>query len=407
MAAADAEQATAAALPDAADARRIIVVGAGKAAAAMARGAERGYDMDPRLEGIVITRYGHALPTRVIEVIEAGHPVPDAAGAAGTERIVELVEGAGPDDLVLCLISGGGSASLSAPLGIDAGAMARLTESLLVSGATIAEFNAVRKHLSRVKGGRLALAAAPARVVTLVVSDVVGDDPSDVASGPTAADPTTFADAIGVLERYGIDDQGVRDVLERGLRGELPETPKPGDPRLAGQVLRVIASNQRSLEAAAAVVEAHGYAPHVLSSTFDGDAAELARVHAAIVRQVLEHGQPFARPCALLSGGETTVTVRGDGRGGRNGEFALALAAALPAGAPVWLLAADSDGIDGSETNAGVVLGPELLAAVDRREAAEALARNDSFGFFTRHGGLFTTGPTRTNVNDIRILLIP
>ena len=323
-----------------------------------------------------------------------------------TERILRLVESAGEDDRVLCLISGGGSALLSAPDGLSLPELARLTQALLRSGADIGEMNAVRKHLSRVKGGRLALAAAPAPVLALLVSDVVGDDPSVIASGPTAADGSRFADALEVLERYHIDHSAARSLLEAGARGEREETPDAGDPRLEGVANVVIASAQTALDAAARALQRRGWDAHVLSGSVTGEARVVAGVHAALVRQVLAHGQPFERPCALLSGGETTVTVVGEGRGGRNGEFALALALELPDAAPVWWLAADSDGIDGSEDNAGALLGPDQRARLQRRDARDALRRNDSYAVLRDLGALFVTGPTRTNVNDLRVVLI-
>lgn len=386
---------------------RIVVVGAGKAAAAMARAVEAHYPESTPLGGLVVTRYGHALPTRRIEVREAGHPVPDAAAVEATGEVLGLLERAGEDDLVLCLVSGGGSALLSAPDGLSLAALAQLTGELLRSGADIQEMNCVRKHLSRVKGGRLAIAAAPAPVVALLVSDVVGDDPAVIASGPTVADPSRYQDALAVLDRYHLEAPDARAALEAGARGEREETPKPGDPRLARVSTVVVASGQTALDGAAAELEARGWAVHVLSAFVTGEAREAARFHAALARQVLTRGQPFARPCALLSGGETTVTVRGEGRGGRNGEFALACALALPDDAPVWLMAADTDGIDGSESNAGVLLGPSEIAGCRRRGGAAALARNDSYALLERVGGLLVSGPTRTNVNDLRVLLLP
>ncbi|HKI57075.1 MAG TPA: DUF4147 domain-containing protein [Trueperaceae bacterium] len=385
---------------------RIIVVGAGKAAAAMARAVEAYYPEDISLEGMVVTRYGHAVPTRRIAVREAGHPVPDAAGVAAGEAVLRLLDGAGENDVVLCLISGGGSALLSAPDGVSLDALAELTRELLRSGADIHEMNCVRKHLSRVKGGRLALAAAPAPVLALLVSDVVGDDPAVIASGPTAADPSRYGDALAVLDRYRLRAPAARAVLEAGARGQREETPEPGDPRLERVRNVVVASAQTALEAAAAGLEARGWPAHVLSSSVTGEARQVAGVHAALARQVLAYGQPFGRPCALLSGGETTVTVRGDGRGGRNGEFALACALALPEGARAWVLAADTDGIDGSEDNAGALLGPGEIGAC-RQGGAEALSRNDSYTLLERVGGLLVTGPTRTNVNDLRVVLLP
>ncbi|MEJ2292524.1 MAG: glycerate kinase [Deinococcales bacterium] len=385
---------------------RLLVVGAGKAAAAMAQAVERHYPDTVALEGLVVTRYGHGLPTRRIEVVEASHPVPDEAGIRAAERVLALLGDAREDDLVLCLLSGGGSSLLSAPDGLPLRDVADLTERLLRSGADITEMNAVRKHLSRVKGGRLALAAAPAPVLSLIVSDVVGDDPAVIASGPTAADPTTYDDALAVLARYGVDHEGARTLLQAGAEGRHEETPKPGDPRLARVSNLVVASGQTALEAAAALLRDRGWDARILSASMVGEARVVAAVHGAIARQVLERGQPFEPPCALLSGGETTVTVRGDGRGGRNGEFALALALELPPEASAWLLAADTDGIDGSEDNAGALLTPEQRRHLDRGAAAEALRRNDSYGALEAVAGLFVTGPTRTNVNDLRVLLI-
>lgn len=405
VAAADPAAAVPAHLPPAPEGR-LVVVGAGKAAAAMARAVEDHYPAGTRLEGVVLTRYGHGLPTRRIDVVEAAHPVPDEAGLRGTERILELVRGAGAGDLVLCLLSGGGSALLSAPDGLSLDELVATNQALLRSGADIAEMNAVRKHLSRVKGGRLALAAAPAAVHGLIVSDVVGDDPAVIASGPTSPDASTFSEAVQVLERYGIDRPAARSVLEEGVRGEREETPKPGDPRLRAVVNRVIASNQQALEGAAAALERSGWRTHLLSATITGEARVVGSVHAAIANQILLHGQPFARPCALLSGGEATVTVRGNGRGGRNGEFALSVALGLPRDAAVWLLAADTDGIDGSEDNAGALLGPDQLARLDPRNVAASLSRNDSYTALSAVEGLLLTGPTRTNVNDLRIVLI-
>lgn len=384
---------------------RLVVVGAGKAAAAMAAAVEEHYGPD-RVEGLVITRYGHGRPTRAIEVVEAAHPVPDEAGLRATERVLATLEGLGEDDLALCLLSGGGSSLLVAPDGIDLEVKAALTRALLRSGAGIAEMNAVRKHLSRVKGGRLAAASAPARLVALVVSDVVGDDLSAIASGPTVPDPTTFRDALAVLEAYRVEAPAARAALEAGTRGERPETPKPGDARLARATTRLVATNQGALEAAAARLRAAGLPAHLLASAVTGEAREAARVHAAIVRQVRERAQPFAAPCALLSGGETTVTVRGGGRGGRNSEFALGFALELGDLAGVHLLAADTDGIDGSEDNAGAFVGPDLFDRLPRPRARAHLADNDAHGAFAAADALFVTGPTGTNVNDLRIALV-
>lgn len=383
---------------------RLVVVGAGKAAAAMAQAVERHYREVP-LEGLVVTRYGHGAATERIRVVEAAHPVPDEAGLQATEAILGLAEGLSEDDLLLCLISGGGSALLVAPHGVTLADKVALTRALLRSGADIREMNTVRKHLSRIKGGRLAAAAAPARVRTLIISDVAGDDLSSIASGPTVPDPTTFGDALAVLDRYGLDFPAVRAHLEAGVRGERPETPKPGDPRLARVENSIVANAQAMLEAAARYLAARGFTPLILSDSLTGEAREAAKFHAALVRQVLRYGQPVARPCALISGGETTVTVRGQGRGGRNGEFLLALALELDSLPGVFALACDSDGIDGSEDNAGAIIGPDSLAALGKAEARRRLDQNDSYGFFADIGGLVVTGPTRTNVNDLRIVL--
>ena len=390
------------------------MIGAGKAAAAMARAVEdryRGTSAWKRLTGVVVTRYGHAEPTERVEVVEAAHPVPDEAGATATRRVLELAAGAEEGDLVVALISGGGSALLTQPQGIDLAAKRALTEGLLASGATIQEMNTVRRHVSAVKGGGLAAAAHPARLLALVISDVVGDDLAAIASGPTVPDPTTFGEALAVLDRYQIDAPPARAHLQRGVSGDVPETPKAGDPRLARAATHLIASNQQSLEAAASVLRDAGYPPTILASGITGEARDVGAVHAAIAAQVAVHGQPLAAPCALLSGGETTVTVRsGGGRGGRNAEFALGFALALPPGlldgGRIRALAADTDGIDGTEDNAGALVDEALFARQERRVAREALRRNDAWSAFSAADALLTTGPTRTNVNDLRIVLV-
>jgi glycerate 2-kinase len=386
---------------------RTIVIGAGKAAASMARAVEQTWaDELDRVEGLVITRYGHALPTRRIEVIEAAHPVPDAAGVAATRRILELVAGLDARDLVVCLISGGGSALLTCPpLGVSLEDKQALSRALLRSGADIAEMNCVRKHLSRVKGGRLALACHPARLVTLAISDVPGDDLAVIASGPTVADETTVAGAFAVLDKYRLHDPA--SVLAF-LHTREAETPKPGDPRLANAETRLIARPQASLDAAAAVARAAGFTPLVLGDSIEGEARDVARVHAAIARQVIAHGQPAVAPCVLLSGGETTVTVRGTGRGGRNVEFLLGLACALRGAARIHALAADTDGIDGTEASAGARLAPDswARAAGLGLDAARMLENNDGWSFFNALDDLVQTGPTHTNVNDFRAILI-
>ena len=380
---------------------RLIVVGAGKAAAGMARAAETFYgERYPgvKLGGLVITRYGHSVQTEQIEVVEASHPVPDAAGVAATEEILALAEGLGKNDLLVCLISGGGSALLCAPDGVTLSQKAALTQALLRSGADITEMNTVRKHLSRVKGGGLARAAFPARVVSLIVSDVAGDDLSVIASGPTVPDPSTLAEARAVLERYG---------LEPPLSfNRLPETPKPGDPIFERVHNHLIASAQGMLSATATFFRERGVAPLILSESVTGEAREIAKMHAAIARQVRAHEQPLGPPCVLLSGGETTVTVRGDGRGGRNSEFALSLALELNGLGGVYALAADTDGIDGTEDAAGALITPQTLVTTGRAEARRYLDNNDAYSFFERAGGLIHTGPTLTNVNDIRMILV-
>ena len=383
---------------------RTLVVGAGKAAAAMARAVEDNWPGS--LSGLVVTRYGHGVECRRIEVVEAAHPVPDAAGEQAARRILTAVQNLTADDLVLCLISGGGSALLSLPApGLSLEDKQAANRALLRSGATIAEMNCVRKHLSAIKGGRLAAASSPASVVTLMISDVPGDDPSIVASGPTVADPSTFADARAILEKYRITDM---PRVHDHLRAAQQETPKPGDPRLAGTRLVTIATPQMSLEAAAAIARNNAVTPVILGDSIEGEARDVALVHAGIARQVAKHGQPARPPCVLLSGGETTVTVRGKGRGGRNAEFLLALAIALDGHPGIFAMAGDTDGVDGTEDNAGAMLTPDTLqrAAAIGLDARALLANNDGYGFFSHLGDLVVTGPTLTNVNDFRALLI-
>ncbi|SFC70979.1 glycerate kinase type-2 family protein [Massilia yuzhufengensis] len=383
---------------------RTLVLGAGKAAARMAEAVERHWNGP--LEGLVVTRYGHGAPTRFIEVIEAGHPVPDSASEDAARRMLDAAAGLGPDDLVLCLVSGGGSALMSLPApGITFEEKRAINKELLRSGAPIGEMNCVRRHLSAIKGGRLALACHPARVLTLVVSDVPGDDPAVVASGPTVPDGSTGADALAVLAKYGIP---VSDAVRSVLANPELAAPLPDDPRLAGNETRVIVTAQQALDAAAAAARAAGYAAMVLSSSMEGEAREVALVHASIARQVLAHGQPLAAPCVILSGGETGVTVRGKGRGGRNAEFLLALAVALDGLPGVHAIAADTDGIDGTEDNAGAWLAPGTLARARAQglDARARLADNDGYGFFDALGQLIVTGPTRTNVNDFRAVVI-
>jgi len=369
------------------------------------------------LSGLVVTRYHHTPPRpaglpRRIEVVEASHPVPDAAGLDAARRILQLADGLTADDLVLCLISGGGSALLTLPCeGLALEDKQRINRELLDSGAHIGEMNTVRKHLSRIKGGRLAAACAPARVVTLAISDVPGDDASVIASGPTVADASTCAEALDILRRYGIEiPPAVRAQLESGAL----ETPKPGDARLQGNEVRLIATPQQSLEAAAQAARALGLEAVILSDEIEGESREVGKVHAALARSTALGRSSFRKPCVILSGGETTVTVRPRaegqprGRGGRAGEFCLGLAQALGGQAGVWALAADTDGIDGVEDNAGALVTPDTLARAGARglKAVDHLARNDAHGFFEPIGDLVITGPTHTNVNDFRAVLV-
>jgi hydroxypyruvate reductase len=406
VAAADPARCLPAWLPDAPGGRTVIV-GAGKAAAAMARSVEDHWRGDPaRLSGLVVTRYGHGAPTRRIEVVEAAHPTPDAAGQQAAARILELVAGLTADDLVLVLLSGGGSALLAAPMaGITLEQKRAVTRALLASGASIGEINCVRKHLSAIKGGRLALAAAPARVVTLAISDVPGDDLSTIASGPTVPDPTRCADALEIVERYAIE---LPAAARQALLSGAAETPKAGDPRFARCESYVIATAQSSLAAAAAAARTQGIAPLVLGDAIEGEAREVARVLGGIALSCATHGVPLAPPCVLLSGGETTVTVKGRGRGGRNAEFLLGLALALGGHPQVHAIACDTDGIDGSEDNAGALLLPDtpLRATQAGIDLRRRLVENDAYSVFTALGDLVVTGPTRTNVNDFRAILI-
>jgi glycerate 2-kinase len=396
---------------------RTIVIGAGKAGGSMAQAVEALWPADAPLEGLVVTRYHHipprpeGLPQR-IEIVEAAHPVPDAAGLQAAERILQMVQGLTKDDLVLCLISGGGSALLTLPAeGLSLEDKQGINKALLNSGANIGEMNCVRKHLSRIKGGRLAAACAPATVVTLTISDVPGDDPSVIASGPTVPDASTCADALAILKRYNIDvPPAVRAQLESGAL----ETPKPGDKAFDGHAVHMIATPQQSLEAAAAAARAAGMSAYILSDEMEGESREVGKVHAALARAVALKGQPFSKPCVILSGGETTVTVRprqpGDakGRGGRAGEFCLGMALALQGQPGVYALAADTDGIDGVEDNAGAFVAPDTLqrAAAKGMKVDRYLDRNDAYGYFEPLGDLVITGPTHTNVNDFRALLV-
>ncbi|HWP13699.1 MAG TPA: glycerate kinase [Ramlibacter sp.] len=414
---------------------RTIALGAGKAGGSMAQAVEALWPASAPLEGLVVTRYGHTPPLQVsdsarssgasgqrIEIVEAAHPVPDSAGLAAAERILAMAHGLTSADLVLCLISGGGSALLTLPAeGLTLQEKQRINRALLESGANIAEMNCVRKHLSRIKGGRLAAACAPARVVTLAISDVPGDDPSTIASGPTVPDATCCADAVAILLRYGIEVPGaIMSLLEQGAL----ETPKPGDEVFAGHEVHLIATPQQSLEAAAQAARAAGVDAHILSDEIEGESREVGKVHAALARAVANRGQPFRKPCVILSGGETTVTIKKPvegtpggsgnrepvraGRGGRAGEFCLGLAQALQGQPGVWALAADTDGIDGMEKNAGALVAPETLSRAQSlgMKIDQYLDRNDAYGYFRQLDDLVITGPTYTNVNDFRALLV-
>jgi glycerate 2-kinase len=383
---------------------RTIVVGAGKAAAAMAAAVEAHWPGP--LGGLVVTRVGHGAPTTRIRVVEAGHPIPDAAGAQAARDILALMQGLTRDDLVIGLISGGGSALLALPAGaVTLADKQGLNRALLKSGARIDEINTVRKHLSAIKGGRLAAAAAPAEFVTLVISDVPGDDISVIASGPAVGDPSTLEDARGILARYRID---VPERVMTHLADPANETPKPGDPRLAKVETRLIATPWDSLAAAAAKAREARYRPLILGEAIEGEARECGIVHAGIARSAARHGEPAAAPCVLISGGETTVTVRGRGRGGRNAEFLLSLALALDGATGISALAADTDGIDGTEDNAGAIVTPDTLARARLLglDLCSRLDDNDAYPVFSALGDLVLTGPTRTNVNDFRAILI-
>jgi hydroxypyruvate reductase len=383
---------------------RTLVIGAGKASAAMAKAFEDAWRGE--ITGLVVTRYGYNVPCKRIEIVEAAHPVPDAAGLAAARRMREFVAGLSADDLVVCLISGGGSALLTLPAdGLTLADKQSVNQALLKSGATITEMNTVRRHLSAIKGGRLAAACHPAKVVTLAISDVPGDNPIDIASGPTVADPTTCADALDVIRRYELDvPASVRALLESG-RGE---SIKPGDPRIAGAQFRMIATPQMALEAAAAVAREAGFTPVLLGDSLEGEARDVGTVLAGIARSVAQHGHPAAAPCALLSGGETTVTVRGNGRGGRNVECLLSFAIGVDGWPGIYALAGDTDGVDGQEEIAGALTTPDTLARARAQgiRPRDSLADNDGHGFFQALGDAVITGPTLTNVNDFRAILV-
>ena len=392
---------------------RVVVVGAGKAAASMALAVERAWPAAV-LEGLVITRYAHGLATERIRVVEAGHPVPDTAGESAAREILQRASQLQPGDLLLTLISGGGSSLLSLPVpDVSITDLKTVTAALLSSGAPIGEMNIVRKHLSQIQGGRLAAAATArgARVLALIISDVSGDAPSDVASGPCAPDPSTYGEALAVLRRWNVQAPvAVTQWLKRGADGEVTETPKPQDPLFAAVENHVIANARRSLQAAAAVLQANGFDPVLLGDTVTGEAREVAKVYASLVREIRSHNKPFTAPVALISGGECTVTLpaAAQGRGGRCTEFLLSLAVELDRMSDVYALAGDTDGIDGTQDNAGAWLTPNTIdyAARGGATARAALDAHDAYGFFDTAGSLLVTGPTRTNVNDYRVILI-
>lgn len=385
---------------------RTLVIGAGKASAAMARALEQHWPDDAALSGLVVTRYGHSVPCKRIEIVEAGHPVPDRAGEAAATRMLELVRGLSADDLVICLISGGGSSLLPLPApGVSLEDKQTISRALLKSGAPITEINCVRRHLSAIKGGHLGAACHPARVLNLIMSDVPGDDPADIASGPTVADPSSCGDALKILRRYGII---LPKAIHRLLANGDHETIKPGDPRLERVSTRLIATPQMALAAAAQVAASAGIEPLILGDSIEGEAREVGKVMAGIALQVRRHAQPARPPCVLLSGGETTVAVDGGGRGGRNVEFLLSLALSLDGAAGVHALAGDTDGVDGSAEIAGAFVSPDTLERARRQGLSprERLDDNDAHGFFSAIGDSLVTGPTLTNVNDFRAILI-
>ena len=383
---------------------RTLVIGAGKASASMAQVVESHWQSP--LSGLVVTPYGHSVACQYIEVIEAANPVPDITGHQAASRILDSVQNLNEDDLVICLISGGGSALLAIPAqGVSLEDKQIINKALLRSGANIEEINCVRKHISAIKGGRLAAACSPARIITLLISDVPGDDPAIIASGPTVADHTYFADALAVLDKYAIHKPAkIYDFMRRAK----DETPKPGDPRLTRTENIVLTTSRDALEAAALVAKTAGITPFILNNNIDGESREAALDHAKIVQQIVREGKPVAPPCVLLSGGETTVTVRGNGRGGRNAEFLLALAIAFDSQPKIYAIACDTDGIDGTEDNAGCLLYPDTLSRAEQKgiNAKAYLEDNDAYTFFFALDSLVITGPTRTNVNDFRAILI-
>ena len=383
---------------------RLIVIGAGKASAAMARAVEDHW-VGP-LSGLVVTRYGYGVPCERIEIVEAAHPVPDAAGLAAAQRMLQFVRGLAEDDVVLCLISGGGSSLLPLPLdGLTLEHKQAVNRALLKSGATISEMNCVRRHLSAIKGGRLAVACHPARVVTLLISDVPGDDPINIASGPTVADPTHAHEALAIVKRYGIE---LPAEVRAALESDHCESVKPGDARLARNSVHMVAAPQMALEAAAQVARDAGYGAYILGDALEGEARDVGKVLAGIALQVAQRGQPMQAPCVLLSGGETTVTLRGKGSGGRNVECLLSMGIALGGHPRIHALAGDTDGVDGVAEIAGACIGPDTLARahVLGLKPHDCLNDNDGHGFFGKLGDSVVTGPTLTNVNDFRAVVI-
>ncbi|MET3137991.1 glycerate 2-kinase [Undibacterium sp. GrIS 1.2] len=386
---------------------RTIVIGAGKGAAAMAKVVEQHWRGNTdQLTGLVVTRYGHGATCKKIEVIEAAHPVPDAAGQQAAARILQMVQGLTADDLVLCLISGGGSSLLALPAAsITLEQKQAINKALLKSGASIGEMNCVRKHLSAIKGGRLGLACAPAKVVTLLISDVPGDEAGVIASGPTLPDATTCEQSLAILRKYAIT---IPANIEQHLLSGAGETPKPDNPIFQQHQHHIIATAQHALDAAASAARAAGINAYILSDGIEGEARDIGMMHAALAKQIANKDQPFSKPCVILSGGETTVTVRGKGRGGRNAEFLLSLVKTLDGHPGIYALACDTDGIDGSEDNAGAICTPDTIQRAQGLglRPAVLLDDNDGYGFFSALGDLIVSGPTLTNVNDFRAMLI-
>lgn len=388
---------------------RTFVIGAGKAAAAMAQAVENSWPVTAQLDGLVITRYGHKLPTHKIQVVEAGHPIPDDRGVQASRQILAAVKASESDDLLLCLFSGGGSSLLSLPVdGISLTELKEVTRQLLRSGASIQEINTVRKHLSAIQGGRLA-AACKAPILALIISDVTGDEATHIASGPCAPDPSTFSDALAVLDRYHLDvPSTVRQILLTGKEHTVNETPKPGSPIFTCVKNNIIASARQSLMAAANYFQSLDITPLILGDTVTGESREIAKSYAALAKEIRFHPQLLKAPIALISGGETTVSIKGKGRGGRNSEFLLSLLIELAGLEGVYALACDTDGFDGSENNSGAILSPDSLSRAKKLglNAASFLANNDAFTFFEQLNDLVITGPTYTNVNDYRVILV-